>query len=178
MPSRSDVIKKLEEIVQPCLESLGLELVDIEFGTIPRSKIIRFIVDGPKGVSIDHCAKVNRFLSEEMDQHAELIPGAYSLEVSSPGLDRHFKKPSDYKRNLGKKIKLVTRVPFQGQNVFIGLLEEFRPGKTEEESLVILQEKESEPPMEFTLENITVAHLEIDWDSFFGGSNRKKKRSK
>jgi ribosome maturation factor RimP len=178
MPSRADIIKKLEELAQPKLSELGLELVEIEFGSIPGSKLVRFIIDSPDGVNIDHCEEVNRFLSDELDLHEELIPGSYSLEVSSPGLDRPFKKLADYRRNLGKKIKVVTRVPIQGQNVFIGLLEEIKAGKSEEEGVVVLQEKETEPSLEFNLEDIAVAHLDIDWDSFFGGSNRKTKRGK
>ncbi len=171
------LLHKLEEMALPITEEVGVELVDIEFSTEGRRRVIRFIIDHPDGVEVSHCEKVSRRLSEFLDEQENMIPGTYSLEVSSPGLDRPFKKERDYQRNLGKRVKVVTRTPIDGQNVYVGLLDKFEP-ESPEGGYLLLEETEGEPHRHIQLEEIAVCHLDVDWDAMFGGTNHHPKKKK
>ena len=176
MLNRDLVANRLEEIVTPILEELGLELVDIEFGTEGRRRVVRFIIDSPRGVTIDDCGKVTHRISDILDADENIIPGSYNLEVSSPGFDRHFKTPKDFVRNIGKRVKAVTRVPMNGQNVFIGLLESYHPDSDKQGGFILLKEKEEIPAFHIALEDLAVVHLDIDWESILGSKSRNKGR--
>jgi ribosome maturation factor RimP len=105
--SKVDVSARVEELAQPLLAAHGLELVELEFRKEGRDMVLRLFMDREGGVTLDDCAAVSRELSELMDVE-DLIPGHYSLEVSSPGLNRPLKKPADYERYKGKLIKVRT----------------------------------------------------------------------
>ena len=175
---KKEISDRFREIADPLLRSMELELVDVEFGTEIGRKLIRIIIDNPDGVTIDHCEAVNRRLSEELDLHEDWIPGAYNLEVSSPGFDRPFKNERDYQRNLGKLVKVVTKAPIDGQNVYVGLMDEFISPEKGREPAVVIRENESTEPVQLDLKDIAVAHLEIDWDSLFGTKPVRKKKKK
>ena len=78
----------LEAIVGPTVVGLGYELVDLEYFAQGKHSILRVYIDCPKGISLDDCEVVSRQLDSVLDVESELIRGAYTLEVSSPGLDR------------------------------------------------------------------------------------------
>jgi ribosome maturation factor RimP len=105
--SKVDVSARVEELAQPLLAAHGLELVELEFKKEGRDMVLRLFIDRESGVNLDDCAAVSRELSEIMDVE-DLIPGHYSLEVSSPGLNRPLKKPADYGRYKGKLVKVRT----------------------------------------------------------------------
>ncbi len=105
--SKVDVSVRVEELVQPLLAAHGLELVELEFKKEGRDMVLRLFMDREGGVTLDDCAAVSRELSELLDVE-DLIPGHYSLEVSSPGLNRPLKKPADYERYKGKLVKVRT----------------------------------------------------------------------
>jgi len=105
--SKVDVPARVAELAQPLLAAHGLELVELEFRKEGRDMVLRLFIDREGGVNLDDCAAVSRELSEIMDVE-DLIPGHYSLEVSSPGLNRPLKKPADYERCKGKLIKVRT----------------------------------------------------------------------
>jgi ribosome maturation factor RimP len=124
---KGDVCGQVTGIAMPILESLGMELVDIEFvGAGRESSVLRLFIDKEGGVTLDDCADVSRELSAILDVE-DVIPGHYSLEVSSPGLDRPLKKPADYERFAGRLVKVRTyeALPDDAGNkrkTFIGLL--------------------------------------------------------
>jgi ribosome maturation factor RimP len=89
---------------------MGLELVDIEFGRVGRDAVLRLFIDKDGGITLDDCADVSRELSLILDVE-DVISCNYSLEVSSPGLDRPLKKLSDYERFAGRLIKVRTYEP-------------------------------------------------------------------
>jgi ribosome maturation factor RimP len=104
---KGDVCGHVTGIVLPILESLGMELVDVEFARAGRDGVLRLFIDKEGGVALDDCADVSRELSAILDVE-DVIPGHYSLEVSSPGLDRPLKKPADYERFVGRLVKVRT----------------------------------------------------------------------
>jgi ribosome maturation factor RimP len=108
------VADRLHGIISPILWTLGLELVDVEcLGRGPRS-VVRVLIDKPGGVSIADCEQAHKALGPALDV-ADPFPHAYTLEVSSPGLDRPFKRSQDYQRAIGKEVSLKLRQPFEGQ---------------------------------------------------------------
>ena len=113
----------LYELLDSTLDGLGYELVDVE--RISRGGLLRVFIDKPGGVSVDDCVAVSNHLGrlfavENIDYDR--------LEVSSPGLDRPLKKPSDFIRFLGESVKLKLRVALQGQRNFAGILREVNEG--------------------------------------------------
>jgi ribosome maturation factor RimP len=113
----------LYELLDSTLHGLGYELVDVE--RMSRGGLLRVFIDKPGGISVDDCVIVSNHLGrlfavENIDYDR--------LEVSSPGLDRPLKKPSDFIRFLGESVKLKLRVALQGQRNFVGILREVNEG--------------------------------------------------
>ena len=101
---------KVGEFAEPIAEDMGLELVDTVYTNVQGRWILKVFIDKPDGVTIDDCGAFSRELSTALDVD-DTIPGRYSLEVSSPGLDRPLKKQKDFKRFVGKKVRLRTKEP-------------------------------------------------------------------
>lgn len=91
----------------PLLDSLGLELVELEYRKEGQGMMLRLYIDKPGGVTLDDCADVSRELSEILDVE-DVVHAHYNLEVSSPGLNRPLKKESDYLRYAGRLVKIKT----------------------------------------------------------------------
>lgn len=115
--SHRAVIDPIQSVTAPILRSLGLELFDIEFS----SHVLRIFIDKKSGVTLDECARASRHLGTALDVE-EVIPGSYTLEVSSPGLDRPLRNQDDYRRFIDKKVKIKTAIKFEDQKVFVGRL--------------------------------------------------------
>ena len=115
------VADRLYEIISPILWTLGLELVDVVcVGKGPRS-VVRVLITKSDGVSITDCEQAHKALGPALDV-ADPFPHAYTLEVSSPGLDRPFKRSQDYQRAIGKEVSLKLREPLEGQWKIAGQL--------------------------------------------------------
>ncbi len=108
---------KLRSLAEPLLTDLGFELVDVVFATEYGRKVLRFFIDKPGGVTIDDCTQASRELSTLLDVQ-DPIPQRYTLEVSSPGLDRPLVKEKDFIRYAGKKVKIKTKEPIEGRRNF------------------------------------------------------------
>ncbi|VAW37503.1 Bacterial ribosome SSU maturation protein RimP [hydrothermal vent metagenome] len=124
--SRQVSIEGLEDkaftLAAPVVEGLGLVLADVEYTTEDGRKILRVTIDKPEGITLDDCAGVSRELSTLFDVD-DIVPDHYSLEVSSPGLDRRLKKRKDFLDSVGKKIKLRTKCPVLDRRNFLVTLE-------------------------------------------------------
>lgn len=105
-----DVIEQINELVLPLLRSSEVELVDLEFVRAGKRWILRLFLDKPGGITLEDCAQLSRIIGEVIDVH-ELIDHAYTLEVSSPGLNRPIKKPADYQRFAGRLARITVRQP-------------------------------------------------------------------
>ncbi len=102
-----DVVSRITELAEPLVASLGMELVETEYRREGREMVLRLFVDREGGVTLDDCAAVSRELSEILDVE-DFIQANYTLEVSSPGLDRPLKKPADYSRYQGRLVRIRT----------------------------------------------------------------------
>jgi ribosome maturation factor RimP len=111
----------LRRLLEPSVRQLGYELAVIEFRPGRGRSLLRLYIDSPNGVTVDDCAKVSRQVSAVLDVE-DPIPGEYTLEVSSPGLDRPLARQQDFERYAGEKVKLKTAVPVNGRRSFTGRL--------------------------------------------------------
>ena len=102
-----DVVTRVTELAEPFTASLGLELAEVEYKQEGGRMVLRLYIDRDGGVTLDDCAAVSRELAEILDVE-DFIHGRYDLQVSSPGLNRSLKKPSDYERFTGRLVKIRT----------------------------------------------------------------------
>lgn len=101
--------------------ALGLELVAVEVSGSSKNLKLAIFLDKPEGLTLEDCADFSRAIGDSLDE-SDLIPVGYTLEVSSPGLDRELKSPDDFNRFKGKLVKVRTRAALDGQRNFIGRL--------------------------------------------------------
>ncbi len=127
MNEREEVRKKVEEIVEPVLELLGMELVDVEYNLEPRGWVLRIYIDKEGGVTIDDCV----FASEELGRVLDVedpIPHSYNLEVSSPGIERPLRRERDFLRFKGRKVKVRLKEKISGRRNFKGTILGYEDG--------------------------------------------------
>jgi ribosome maturation factor RimP len=150
----SDAVEKIRQILDPIVESMGLLLWDMEFHKHGPQWLLRIYIDRESGgVTLMDCEQVSRDLSAALDVE-DVIPHAYTLEVSSPGLDRTLTRPEHFVRFIGSIVKVKTYQPIQGQKVFRGKL--LGMGDS-----IIKVELETTVVLEIPLSNITKASLEV-----------------
>jgi ribosome maturation factor RimP len=103
---------EIEKLIQDACERVGVELVEADLFRAGKRLVLRIFIDCAGGVSVEHCASVSRVLAstlEELDEQQKgLIDGAYTLEVSSPGLDRPLKTTRDFERQLGHALRVTS----------------------------------------------------------------------
>ena len=102
-----DFLTQIQAMVDPILDDFGLECVDIEFKREAQGQVLRIFIDKEGGVTLDDCVTVSRELGAVLEVD-DPVPGAYRLEVSSPGLDRPLKTPRDFERFAGQPVKIKT----------------------------------------------------------------------
>lgn len=116
--------RQLEDLLAPVVSSMGYEFVGLEYISQGRLSILRIYIDKQQGVDVDDCARVSHQLSAVLDVE-DPIAGEYSLEVSSPGLDRPFFKLYQYEQFVGEEVKFKTSHPQMenGQRKFRGIIQ-------------------------------------------------------
>jgi ribosome maturation factor RimP len=112
---------QLIELLGPVVSGLGYELWELEYGTRPGGGLLRLYIDSPDGISVDDCARVSRAVSEALDA-ADPIQNEYTLEVSSPGLDRVLRTPEHFARFAGERVRLEMSQAVNGRKRFAGRL--------------------------------------------------------
>ncbi len=158
----AQVTEQIEKLIQPLLEDLGCELVDLEYQREQRGWVLRFFLDKVGGINLDDCAMASREISSLLDVE-NVISTAYSLEVSSPGIERPLKKPEDFKRFSGQLAKIKTLDSIDpdasGKNrkTFIGTLS----GLEGDEILLIL--KNTTDAIRIPLQQIDKANLKHEF---------------
>src|SRR5579864_7322336 len=149
-------------IAERVAASLGLEVVEIELRGGGKSRMLRIFIDKPGGVTHEDCASLSREVSTIFDVEDAIPGGSYTLEVSSPGLDRKLSRAADFERFIGSRVKLMTRNPLNGSRHFEGRLETCRDGRL---TLALGGNKKPkpgspEPPkLEIDLANVEKANL-------------------
>ena len=112
---------QLGELLAPVVAGLGYELWELEFAPRAGGGVLRLYIDSDVGISLEDCERVSRAVSETLDA-ADPIPGHYTLEVSSPGLDRVLRTQDHFARFAGERVKLEMMQPVEGRKRFAGRL--------------------------------------------------------
>lgn len=117
--------ERLIALIEPLVERLGYELVDVEWASGPGGGIVRVYIDQPEAtgghIGIEDCERTSRAVSELLDVE-DPVPGAYSLEVSSPGFDRVLRLPRHFGRFVGERVRVEMAVARDGRRRYTGTL--------------------------------------------------------
>lgn len=152
------VFDRVGDVIAPILWTLGLELVDVvTVGQGPRS-VVRVFIDKPGGVTLDDCERAHVALGPALDV-ADPFPHAYTLEVSSPGLDRPFKRNQDYQRAIGKRVSVKLKEPHDGQWRLVGTLTE----ATEDVVTITLDDRKPLRTVQLERGKISEAKRAVQW---------------
>jgi ribosome maturation factor RimP len=157
-------LNTIRDIAGRVAKTLGIEVVDVELrGGGGNARTLRITIDKPEGVTHEDCAQVSREVSTILDVEDAVQGAAYTLEVSSPGLDRKLVKPEDYQRFNGSRVKLMTRQPVNGNRHFEGRLQSFQDGKLTLETIGKKKPKPGHPVpgerIEIDFANVEKANL-------------------
>ena len=162
MVDRGDVVGQIRTIASRVAAGYGLEIFDVQFRREANGMVLRIQIDRPgpaakaeDSVSVEDCAHVSRDLSAILDVE-DVVPAAYTLEVSSPGLDRPLRRPDDFRRFAGRQAKIVMREKVDGQGYFKGKLGGF-------DGADVLIESENGKMHRVPFELITRANLEVEF---------------
>ncbi len=150
--AKSVLIEQIEQLTTPVLQEHGAELVDVQFVHEHGQWVLRFFLDKEGGITLGDCAIISDHLGRILDA-TDLIKQSYSLEVSSPGINRPLKKEADYQRFIGEKVDVTLYAPLNGRRHFKGTLQSVNSG------VVIVQEA---PQVSFALPLTDVAKAKLD----------------
>ncbi|MDT5269503.1 MAG: ribosome maturation factor RimP [Acidobacteriota bacterium] len=169
MDGETSIEARVRAITQRAAEERGLELVHVEFAGGARALIVRVFIDKPGGVTHADCAELSTHLGTVLDVE-DFIPAAYTLEVSSPGLERGLYGRKDFERFAGRLAKLKTRGAIGGQRNFRGRIEAIEGDE-------ILFEDNTTGRVRVPLSEVAKANLEIDVEEEFRlAEERERKR--
>lgn len=163
MKDPKDIAAKLIGIVEPVCESAGYELVDLYYGRGPQGWVVRVYIDyleGEGSISFEDCEGLSRELGAVLDVE-DPVPHAYSLEVSSPGVDRPLRKPEHFRRFLGQEARVSLKQAREGRKNFQGVLVEAEP-----ETVSIEVDGQT---YRLPLSEVASAKLVPDWDAILSG---------
>jgi ribosome maturation factor RimP len=164
-PTMRKDVRQLWDLAEPHVVGAGLELVELESGRDPSGWVVRLYIDRPQGVeparapvSFEDCERVSRDVSAALDV-ADLIPHAYRLEVSSPGIDRPLRRVRDFQRFAGEKVKVRTIDAVSGRRNFSGTIRGVQGDLVEVDC--------DGQTYQVPVGAIARAHLVPDWDAEF-----------
>jgi ribosome maturation factor RimP len=153
----SNLPARIEEEIEKIVSSEGLELVHIDYRKQGRGYLLRVDIDKEGGVTLEHCSLVSQQISTYLDVD-DVVPVEYELQVSSPGLDRKFYKDSDYRKFLGRLVRVKTSAAIRGVHVIVGRLKEFDGQKI----IVTDPAVKRDPDYEIPLSVIKETRLEVE----------------
>jgi ribosome maturation factor RimP len=155
--AKSLLMEQIEQVAAPVLAEHGAELVDAMFVHEHGQWVLRFYLDKEGGITLDDCARLSEHLGRNLDA-TDIIKQSYTLEVSSPGINRPLKKEADYQRFIGEKVDVTLYAPLNGRRHFKGTLQAVNAG------VVIVQEA---PQVAHTLPLSDVAKARLDPEIHF-----------
>jgi ribosome maturation factor RimP len=153
---REAVASRIEEIAQRVVESEGMELVEVEVKGSGPQRLVRISIDKPTGVTHGDCELVSQQVGTILDVEDVVPGGRYTLEVSSPGVERKLLKPNDYLRFQGKNARITLRDPIDGRRHWEGRLAGLADG-------VVTLETAPQKTIRFAFEQVQKANLKFDW---------------
>jgi len=153
---REAVVLKIEEIAQRVAQSEGLEVVEVEVKGGGGSRLVRISIDKPAGVTHADCELVSQQVGTVLDVEDVVPGGRYTLEISSPGLERKLLKPQDFERFRGRKAKVTLREAHDGRRHWEGILAGAEDGQ-------VALETEAGTVLRFPFDQIRKANLKFEW---------------
>jgi len=152
-------VNRVWELAAPLVAEEGMEIVEIELRREEKHRgwVLRLYLDKEGGPNLDDLTRVSRQLSDLLDAHEVEIQGPYTLEVSSPGVNRVLRRPEHFARYVGKRIRIRTREAIEGRRSFLGRLQEVREGE------IVIRQDGAE--FHIPLSAIEKANYEHDWSA-------------
>ena len=151
---RKEIVSKVGELTRQIARAEGLELVDAEWKGALRGGTLRIYIDKPAGITHTDCERVSHQLSAALDVE-DLVPASYTLEVSSPGLDRKLSGAADFRRFEGHKAKVRVRGALDGGRTVTGRIESSSQGS-------VSLRTASDEALEIPFEDIELARLVVE----------------
>ena len=121
MMEEKEVIEKIRRLIELPLLKRNIEVVDLEWRRERRGWTLRVFIDKPTGITVEDCAKVSSLVGKLLDEE-DFIHHSYTLEVSSPGIDRPLTKKEHFERFAGERAKITLKTPIEGRKNFTGIL--------------------------------------------------------
>ena len=156
MADRNGIVEKVQEITERVAGDAGLEVVDVQMLGGGGSRMLRIFIDKPEGVTHADCEHISQHVGTILDVEDVIPGGRYTLEVSSPGLERKLAGPREFERFVGHKVKVVLRQPVENQRTWVGALRNFAEG-------IITLEPSPGKSIQFPLELVERANLKFEW---------------
>jgi ribosome maturation factor RimP len=156
MPDRTDITDKIQVITERVAADRGLEVVDVQLLGGGGHRMLRIFIDKPEGVSHADCEYISQHVGTILDVEDVIPGGRYTLEVSSPGVERKLARPREFERFVGHKVKVKLRQPVENQRHWVGALSGFHEG-------VITLEPAPGKSIQFPLEQVERANLKFEW---------------
>jgi ribosome maturation factor RimP len=150
-----EIVGRVTQVARRVAESEGLEVIEVQLLGGGKKRMLRITIDKPAGVSHADCETISQQVGTILDVE-DVLPGSYTLEVSSPGVERKLRGAADFERFVGRKAKVVLREPVEDRRYWEGILAglagdvvtlEPSPGKT----------------VQFTVRQVEKANLKFDW---------------
>ena len=151
-----DIAARVTEVARRVAESEGLEIIEVQLLGGGKKRMLRITIDKPAGVSHADCELISQQVGTILDVE-DIMPGSgYTLEVSSPGVERKLRGPADFERFLGRKAKVVLREPVEDRRTWEGILAGFAGD-------VVTLEPSPGKTVQFTVQQVEKANLKFDW---------------
>jgi ribosome maturation factor RimP len=119
--AEGDIYGRVKKATRDLMAGLAIELVDAEIVREGSQLFLRVYIDREGGVTVDDCAGASVLISEVLEREG-LMADSHVLEVMSPGTNRRFRRPEEFSKNLGKKVKVNLAVPLEGRRKYCGVL--------------------------------------------------------
>jgi ribosome maturation factor RimP len=150
------ILEKVRQIARRVGDSEGIEIVDVELAGGGKRRLLRIYIDKPGGVTHGDCETISQQVGAILDVEDTIPGGSYTLEVSSPGLERRLSRPEDFQRFQGRKAKVVLREPVRDKRLWEGVLAGCAEG-------AVRLEPAPGESVEIRLDNIQRANLKFEW---------------
>ena len=151
-----DIAARVTEVARRVAESEGLEVIEVQLLGGGKKRMLRITIDKPAGVSHADCELVSHQVGTILDVEDIMPGGSYTLEVSSPGVERKLRGPADFERFIGRKAKVVLREPVEDRRYWEGILAGFAGD-------VVTLEPSPGKTVQFTVGQVEKANLKFDW---------------
>ena len=156
MNSREAVASRIAEIAERVAASEGIEVVETQVLGGGKARLVRIFIDKPGGVSHADCERMSKDVGTILDVEDVVPGGSYTLEISSPGVERKLSRPRDFERFVGQKAKIVLREPLENSRHWQGILAGFSDG-------LVTLEPEAGKTIQFPLAQVEKANLKFEW---------------